>query len=173
MNAPARPSPSWIRSAAVSAAAILVIGFCFFVGPALIRPSLRHDATATFPDGSVWHLQLSATEGERERGLGGLSKLAPDEGMLFLFPTPGRPAFWMKDMKFPIDIVWLSKGQVVDRYENAPVPPDPRHPDKSYLPEADGDAVLELPAGAFEAHHLTVGSRLDIKLPAGYTAPTN
>ncbi len=47
---------------------------------------------------------------EWEKGLSGRPALPLDEGMLFLFPSASVRAFWMKDMNFPIDIIWIDKG---------------------------------------------------------------
>jgi uncharacterized membrane protein (UPF0127 family) len=53
---------------------------------------------------------LAVNPAEWERGLSGRPSLATDEGMLFLFPSSSVRAFWMKDMNFPIDIIWIDKG---------------------------------------------------------------
>ena len=164
----------------LAAAVVLVAGFA--LPPSFRHRTLHPNASVALPDGTVYQVQIADTPALRDLGLGNLPALGTREGMLFVFPDASRPIFWMKDMKFPIDIVWLKKGkgveglesfEVVDKEQNAPVPPDPANPDLRYLPEADADLVLELPAGAFAAHHLANGDHLDIRLPAGYTAPTN
>lgn len=50
---------------------------------------------------------------ERERGLSGRERLAPDEGMLFAYDTPTRPAVWMKDMRFALDLIWIDENMAV------------------------------------------------------------
>ncbi|MDO8575927.1 MAG: DUF192 domain-containing protein, partial [bacterium] len=80
--------------------------------------------------------------------------LAADEGMLFVSPEDGGHAFWMKDMLFPIDILWISAdGRVVYMAEN--VSPD-TYP-QSFRPDAPARYVLELPAGYAGAHGVSVG----------------
>src|SRR5690349_20381775 len=54
-------------------------------------------------------VSLADTDATREQGLSGALGLGTTEGMLFLFDYPGRPAFWMKDMLFSIDIIWISQ----------------------------------------------------------------
>lgn len=57
----------------------------------------------------------------RKQGLSGRSSLGAD-GMLFVFAQPAQHQFWMKDMKFPLDFVWINQGQVVDLAQNIPAP---------------------------------------------------
>lgn len=54
-----------------------------------------------------YKVALAMTPREWEHGLSGKTALAPDEGMLFLFPEDTMRSFWMKDMHFPIDIIWI------------------------------------------------------------------
>lgn len=134
--------------------------------------TLRHEADVVLPDGTTIEVQLADQATEQERGLGGLNTMKETQGFLFLFRTPSRDAFWMKDMKFPIDIIWIHDDIVVDSKENAPVPIGPI-PEEIYIPEADAETVLELTAGSVARHGLKNGTRLDIRLPAGYSLPTN
>jgi len=47
--------------------------------------------------------------------LGGRLWLSAHQGMLFVYQTPARQCFWMKDMLFPIDIIWVNAQQTVVR----------------------------------------------------------
>lgn len=100
----------------------------------------------------------------RALGLSGRDSLSEYGGMLFLFETPGLPAIWMKDMKFPIDIVWLRKNSVVDVEENVPPPiggmSDVLLP--VYKPDTQADMVLEIPAGFAAKNRIVIGSRARI-----------
>lgn len=157
----------------VVAIVLLVVGVMVWtrMAPAVERV-LRHDADVVLPDGVIIAVQLADTEAERERGLGGVQGLAETQGMLFLFPVSDLYTFWMKDVHFPIDIVWIQDGVVVDSKENALAQFGPV-PTERYIAEAMANMVLELPVGAVAAHGLRNGARLDIHLPSGYTAPTN
>ena len=100
------------------------------------------------------HVTIAQTESERERGLGGRIGLKSDEGMLFVFPKDGLYAFWMKDMRFAIDIIWISaKGVVVHVAEN--VSPD-TYP-ASFGTQSPARYVLEVPAGFVDAHGIKLG----------------
>lgn len=90
----------------------------------------------------------------RAKGLGGRAGLAPDEGMLFIFDSDAKYRFWMKDMRFPIDILWLSiSGEVVDIKENVLPSAYPA----IFAPNSPARYVLELPAGFVKENKVSVG----------------
>ena len=98
---------------------------------------------------------IAGTEDARERGLGGRDSLDPDEGMLFVFSKDDTYAFWMKDMHFPIDIIWFARdGTIVDFKES--IAPD-TYP-LSFSPKKPAHYVLEVPAGYVHAHGIWTGS---------------
>ncbi|HEU4429193.1 MAG TPA: DUF192 domain-containing protein, partial [Myxococcota bacterium] len=92
----------------------------------------------------------------RARGLSGRAALAPDEGMLFLFETPAIQSFWMKDMRFPIDIVWIRDQRIVGITPDVPVPRTPRELPQFHSP-VPCDVVLEVRAGTARRWGLRLG----------------
>ena len=61
------------------------------------------------------NIEVADTDDERMQGLSDRDSLPRGSGMLFIFEKPGVHGFWMKDMRFPIDIVWLDESyKVVD-----------------------------------------------------------
>jgi len=91
---------------------LFVAGFLSCLAIALLavygRASPEHSAPMlrTSNDTSI-SVVLASTESERVRGLGGRRELGEREGMLFVFPRSGYHGMWMKDMRFPLDIIWL------------------------------------------------------------------
>ena len=82
----------------------------------------RKDKTVRIDDALI-HAEIPNNPDAQAKGLGGRPCILPDQGMLFIFPQPGQYAFWMKDMKFPIDILWISEdykvvGQEIDVQPN-------------------------------------------------------
>jgi uncharacterized membrane protein (UPF0127 family) len=77
--------------------------------------------------------ELARTPEERTRGLSGRSALPEGAGMLFVFPNEQQPTFWMKDMRFPLDFVWISADKHVVAVTEQVPPPAPGTPD-SVLP---------------------------------------
>jgi uncharacterized membrane protein (UPF0127 family) len=118
--------------------------------------------------GQAVEVEVAQSEAARARGLSGRAELAPGRGMLFLHERPGLHAYWMKDMRFAIDILWLREGRVVDvAHRVQPEPPGTADRDlPSYAPRAPADAVLEVPAGFARAHGWDVGQQASFELPA-------
>jgi len=105
-------------------------------------------------DGQTIRVMIADTEASREQGLGGLPGLAPDEGMLFIFPQDGVYAFWMKDMRFSIDMVWLSSsGKVIYIAQNI----SPNTFPKDFGPHSPARYVLELPANYTKEYNVSIG----------------
>ena len=93
----------------------------------------------------------------REKGLSGVERIADDEGMLFVFDQPDIHAFWMPDMNFSIDIIWVDvHKKIIGVSENAQPLIDGARP-AYYHPSAPAQYVLEVPAGFFQKHGLKKG----------------
>ena len=98
------------------------------------------------------------------KGLSVKNQLRENESMLFVYEEPLRHIFWMKDMKFPIDIIWLdSNGKIVHIEENLmPCPLVLICP--SYAPNADSQYVLETIAGFAQRHNISLGTTIKFEL---------
>ena len=105
---------------------------------------VRNDVTITIGDATIT-AEIANTEAERSSGLGGRDELSTHEGMLFIFDAPTLPSFWMKDMKFPIDIVWIRAQKIIGFAENVDPQIGAKDIDlKLYTPPNFVDTVLEL-----------------------------
>jgi uncharacterized membrane protein (UPF0127 family) len=101
-----------------------------------------------------------STEAEREQGLSGRNSLAPGRGMYFMFDTADRWGIWMKDMKFPIDIVWISASSTIITIEkNVATSTYPT----IFYPDSPALYVLELPAGFTKKQGIAVGQKVVVK----------
>ena len=95
---------------------------------------------------TVMEVEIADTEVERQNGLSGRDLLSSDHGMLFVFETEGRHSFWMKNMRFPLDILWFNKErELVDMAVN--LRPEGVLPQKVYTPKQEALYVLEVPSG--------------------------
>jgi uncharacterized membrane protein (UPF0127 family) len=95
----------------------------------------------------------------REKGLSGMESLPEDTGMFFVFPLPGKYGFWMKDMNFSIDIIWISKsGKITHIEKNVSSSTYPY----VFVPLENSLYVLETNEGFVDKNHLSVGNVLDI-----------
>jgi uncharacterized membrane protein (UPF0127 family) len=80
-------------------------------------------ATAMIGDQKI-SVELRRTPLEWEKGLSGRKPLAENTGMLFVFSDTAIRQFWMKDMRFSIDIFWIRNGKVVGIAKEVPIPRD-------------------------------------------------
>lgn len=104
--------------------------------------------------------EIADESAERILGLSGREALGDREGLLFVFDAPGRHGIWMKDMLFPIDIIWLDANfQIVGLETN--VSPD-TFP-TSFNPEGDAKYVLEVNAGLSESSGVVLGDEIVIE----------
>ena len=106
-------------------------------------------------------VDLALTDGEQAQGLSGRPSLAEDEGMLFVFANPGKYLFWMKDMNFPIDMIWLSSDLKVVYIEKNATPES--YPETFGPGPNDGEAkyVLEVVSGFSDKNNLQVGDEVN------------
>jgi uncharacterized protein len=103
------------------------------------------------------------TESTRNRGLGKRSSIGVNEGMYFVFDDVGFHGIWMKDMQFPIDIVWIRDNRIVDIKENVdPQIGAPLEELKTYFPKVLDDHVLELKAGRVKLLKAEIGDPISI-----------
>ncbi len=111
---------------------------------------------------------IAATNAARDKGLMGVTKMAADSGMLFVFAYPSYRAFWMKNTPIPLSIAFLdSTRKVVYLAEMAPNDTTVRYggfnvPRMMY--------ALEMNQGWFTSHGVTVGTTATLTLPAGLVA---
>lgn len=95
-------------------------------------------------------VEISDDAQKRAQGLSGRTSLQSNTGMLFLFEEAFLASFWMKDMNFALDFLWIRDGVVVDITENVPAPTGDDLP--TYSPNQPVDMVLEVNAGWVAAH---------------------
>lgn len=111
-------------------------------------------------------VEVARTEAEKVRGLSGRDRLAPDRGMLFVYEAPARPRIWMRGMRFPLDILWIRDGRIVDLVRGAKAPAPGEAP-QEFAPREDAQYVLEVPAGFVERQGIAVGDRVEVRLEEG------
>ncbi len=94
-------------------------------------------------------VEVVTTPAAQQQGLSGRPFLAKNSGMLFVFPEVGYHAFWMKQMLFPLDIIWMDENyRVVYVAHNAQ--PCTVSDCPIYSPTAPAKYVLEVTPGTFQ-----------------------
>jgi len=97
-----------------------------------------------------------------ERGLMYRTSLDQNKGMFFVFTKDDKYSFWMKNMHFNLDILWIGvDGRIVFIGQN--IPACAKDPCPVYTPDKAARYVLELISGVTATHHWMVGDKLDLK----------
>ena len=115
---------------------------------------------------NTYKVEIADTIPLRTQGLSGREKLEAGSGVFFIFSAPGKHPFWMKDMHFPLDFVWINGDTVVGTTENV-VPSVPSESSLFSLPlyysPEPADKVLELNAGEVEKGKIKIGDRVELR----------
>ncbi len=114
--------------------------------------------------GQTFSVTVVSSVADREKGLSGRDSLPQNEGMLFLFDKPDYYAFWMKNMKFPLDIIFIHNNQVVTVYNNLQAPPANATTWQIVKPSEPSDRVLEINAGIAAKYHMQTGDTVIFSL---------
>ena len=146
---------------------ILVLGLLTVLGCAADQdrsatsvPAAPQESAIVAIGNATYSVDLAILPEERQQGLSGRERMAPDEGMLFVFEEERQLNFWMKEMHFPLDIIWIdSQCRLVEVAANVPTPPPGAANDE--IPRVQSPAparyVLELNAGEAERKGLQAG----------------
>ena len=118
----------------------------------------------TLPSGSVLQVEVMVKDEDRAMGLMFRPSLPKDRGMLFIFERSDFHSIWMKNCKFPIDIVWLDEDKKVVHVAES-VPPCKADPCPVYNPLRRGAYVVELNAGQARREKAVLGSTFGFTLP--------
>jgi len=112
--------------------------------------------------GNCVKLEVVSKQEDLERGLMFRTGMDQDHGMLFIFTVDEKLQFWMKNMHFDLDMLWISvDGHIV--YIGQHIPACSADPCPIYGPDQNARYVLELNSGYTSAHQWKVGDKLDFK----------
>jgi len=111
----------------------------------------------------VFNVRIASTDEARKQGLSGVEKLDANGGLLMVFDTDGYQGIWMKDMKIPLDIIWLNSEKKVV-YIVTDASPD-LGTSKIFTPKDLSRYVLEVPAGTVKSAGIKIGSVATFTLP--------
>lgn len=123
---------------------------------------MPNQSTVQFENGPTIVVEIADDATEQARGLSGHAPLDDEHGMLFVWPSREVRSFWMKEMTFAIDIIWIADGKVIGIESNIEPPIDDDDILKTYLPPAPVNMVLEVAAGWADQRGIRVGDRLTV-----------
>lgn len=137
---------------------IVLVAVGFFLTAGTSSAKLR---TLTISGDSSVQVELATTEAQQAKGLGGRKSLPADQGMLFLFTDYTVKKFWMKDLSFPLDLIWIYDGKIVGIEKN--LPPAGFNPEVSYDSPGPVNMVLEVNGGWAETNEIKIGDVIMVK----------
>lgn len=109
-------------------------------------------------------VDLAITPDQQAMGLSYRNSLNASQGMLFPFHTPGDYSFWMKDMRFPLDILWIDSGNNIVHIEKNLQPCVFILLCPSYSPHSASKYVLEVNSNYTTKNNITVGDRVSFNI---------
>lgn len=146
---------------------IIVVVFVFLMqngkyGNLFVLQAKNHSIITI--DNQVFSLLIAKTDKEKEIGLSSKNDLPSNTGMIFLFDTPGMYAFWMKDMKFPLDIIYIKGDKIVTIINNLQNPTPNNDTWQIVKPIEASNLVLEINAGLAKKYNFQIGDSVKLSL---------
>lgn len=129
---------------------LLIVGATFLL---VVLPNIVKPPTSMWLGDGIFRTKLALNNNDRTKGLSRLNKLDSDQALLMAYPSEGKWGIWMKDMNFPIDVVWLDKNKKVIFLVKNALPEDSTT--VSYKPDTLAKYVVELPAGTVDDKSIT------------------
>ena len=162
------PTRKQLHNLALAVLAVFALTFIFLTQTsfplfalAKIYPTNSQHILGEYPltiNGTTFSVELAITPREWELGLSGRAMLSDKKGLLFFFDHSDRYGFWMPDMHFAIDIVWISRDwRIVDISPNIA----PESYPTVFKPSTPAQYVLEVPAGSAWRYAWKAGDRVD------------
>ncbi len=102
-------------------------------------------------------VEIANSPETRGKGLSGRDALPEFAGMLFIFDTPAQYKFWMKDMNFPLDIIWIDENFYITGIEKEI---SPETFPQTFSPDVPVKYVLELSAGFSDKYRINIGTMI-------------
>ncbi|NUM25312.1 MAG: DUF192 domain-containing protein [Candidatus Buchananbacteria bacterium] len=134
----------------------LLLFFGLIVGLLIIYLANQHfDKGTVALNGNRVKVEIASTPQQWAQGLSNRDGLKQNNGLLFVYPDYLYRNFWMKDMKFEIDIIWIAENKIVGIEKNVPLPTTVPIP--TYRSPKPVNYVLEVTAGYADQHHLQIG----------------
>ncbi|HZJ18276.1 MAG TPA: DUF192 domain-containing protein [Patescibacteria group bacterium] len=140
---------------------VIVLFISFGVSRVFFKENLffKKQATANI-NNHVFKITIAKSAKEKEIGLSNKKNLAKNQGMLFPFNKEDYYGFWMKNMQFPIDIIYIKKGKIVTIFENVKPPKEVKGKLVVYQPSETSDTVLEINAGLVKEYKIKTGNEV-------------
>lgn len=136
-------------------AIILILSAVYFESRNKTKTGLTYEFPSVEINKSIVKVEVADDFQEQLQGLSNRTRLNSDAGMLFVFSDKQERTFWMKQMNFPIDILWISDNKIVNISKN--LAPEGEYPKNKYSSQQKANYVLEVNAGFAEENQIKIG----------------
>lgn len=130
----------------------------------LRRPACRLRVLPQKPiriGGNKLNVYIAGSKAAKRLGLSGVRKLADNQGMIFVFKKPQMPGFWMINMRFALDIIWIDADEsIISILHNV----SPKTYPKRFYPSKPVRYVVETKAGYAKEHNISAGDKINAGL---------
>lgn len=133
---------------------LLGLAVVIFITVFIVTLLISKKGTQVLLNGQTFKVDVAKTDSQLQVGLSNRKQIGENQGMLFLFETPSYYSFWMKEMKFPIDIIYINGDKVTTVIENAKPPSSSSEQLIIYEPQDKSDKVLEINAGLARKYNI-------------------
>ena len=141
----------------------LILLFLIFAFLAiLIVPHLLKEGAYVIIDSKKFYVDVAKTQQEKEKGLAIYKSMPKDRGMIFPFNTLDYRYFWMKGMAFPLDIIYIRQGKIVEIFKSLPPPKSAEEILPTVTSEEKTDMVLETNAGLSNQYNFKKGDLVKV-----------
>ncbi len=152
-----------IIAAIIGLIVIVIIGFLIF---SAVRSnssifSFLNKSSVTI-NNHKFDLSVAKSDKEKQVGLSDKKSLSENSGMIFTFDKPDYYPFWMRNMHFPIDILFIANNKIVTIYRNVQPPKSNNEELPIYRPSQPADTAIELPAGTADKYNIQEGDTVKI-----------
>lgn len=128
----------------------------------LVKINTNHAKPYILINGKSFEVEIAKTDAQKEKGLAKYKKISDNFAMEFPFEKIGYYSFWMKDMKFSIDIIYVNKNKIVQIFKNVPYPKSDNLPLVIYKSSVLADTVLEINGGLSQKYDFKKGDNIKI-----------
>lgn len=113
-------------------------------------------------NGTWFKAEFANTIQEKEIGLSKYKSIGDDFALVFPFEKSEKHVFWMKNMHFPIDIIFANNSKIIKIYENVLPPVSEFSQLRLYSPQENSDTVIEVNAGISRRYNFRIGDQIKI-----------
>lgn len=124
--------------------------------------TIFHRVPMTVINGHMFYIEIARTQKQQETGLAKYSSLTENKAMYFPFNHADYYTFWMKNMHFSIDIIFLQSKKIVAIFPNVPPPTKDEIALPIYQSPSPADSVLEISAGLSKKYGFKAGDSMEL-----------